>query len=236
MIVPPWAGFVADFPDDQVEGGGDIQVFGGRNVAVALGEILASLGCSRVSAPKAAGEMGWEFTAYYEDRYPIFCRLQSFHPVFWLLFEDSSASKKGAVAYVALWRKFGNALEQDPRFHKILWRSFKEGPPDWDEVEATSDSPERAFEEEFPPSKIKIDKPRTSIWPYLIGIWLTASGIAAPAAKWGSSNLFHKFGYVVFGIILFSIGAFFLLIAINQNRETLLVPWRQRKHPKRARH
>jgi hypothetical protein len=32
MNVLPWAGFVADFPDDQIEAGGDIQVYGGRNL------------------------------------------------------------------------------------------------------------------------------------------------------------------------------------------------------------
>src|SRR5437899_5862484 len=40
MTVKPWAGFIADLPDDAVEGGGDITLFGGRNVAVAIGDIL----------------------------------------------------------------------------------------------------------------------------------------------------------------------------------------------------
>ena len=193
MKVPTWAGFVADFPDDQVEADGDIQVFGGRNVAIALGEIFAGLGCSRISDPEGAGEMGWEFTAYYENRYLIFCRLQSFHPVFWLLFEDSSASKKGAVAYVALWRKLGNALEQDTRFHKILWRSFKGGPPDWDEVEAARDPPERTFEEEFPPSAIDAKKSGSGcgcLMLLLIWIWITTSG--AVVLILGLNSKIHK--------------------------------------------
>lgn len=176
MKVPPWAGFVAEFPEDSVETGLNIEVFGGRNVALALGEILATLGCTRVSDPESAGDQGWEFDCYYEDRHRCWCRLQSFHPVFWLLFEDASGTKKGASAYVELWRKFGNALEQDSRFRKILWRSFKEGPPDWDEVEASADPPEQTFEEQFPSSAIQPEKPRFGCWPLVIWIWFTLSG------------------------------------------------------------
>src|ERR1700744_5023788 len=160
MNVPPWAGFVADLPDDQVEADGDIQVFGGRNVAVALGEIFTSLGCSHFSEPESVGDQGWAFDVYYGDRHLFWCRVQSFHPVFWLLFEDHSASRKGAIAYVELWRKFGNALEQDPRFHKVLWRPFKEGPPDWDEVEAANDPPEQTFAERFSLADFDRDAPK----------------------------------------------------------------------------
>jgi hypothetical protein len=179
MNVPPWAGFVADFPDDQIESAGDIDVFGGCNVAIALGEILTGLGCSRISDPESAGDQGWEFDFYYEGRHRFWCRVQSFHPVFWLLFEDVSGTKKGAAAYVELWRKFGNALERDPRFHKILWRPFKEGPPDWDEVEATADPPERTFEEQFPASDIKPKKPGFGCWPLVIWIWFALSGLGS---------------------------------------------------------
>ena len=44
MRVLSRAGFIAEFPDDTVEVGGDIEVFGGRNVAVALGDMLKELG------------------------------------------------------------------------------------------------------------------------------------------------------------------------------------------------
>lgn len=182
MNVPSWAGFVADFPDDQVEAAGDIKVFGGRNVAVALGEILVGLGCSRVSGPESAGEEGWHFDFYYEG-HRSWCRVQSFHPVFWLLFEDASGSRKGATAYVEIWRRFGNALEQDPRFHKIIWRPSNEGPPDWDDVEAAADPPERTFNETFPPSAISPERGRLGCgcWPLVILIWFTLSGASAVA-------------------------------------------------------
>lgn len=182
MNVPPWAGFVADFPDDQVETLQDIEVYGGRNVALALGEIFVRLGCSRVSHPDPAGEQGWEFDFYYEDRHRFWCRVQSFHPVFWLLFDDVSGTKKGAFAYAELWRKFGKALEDDPRFRKILWRPFKEGPPDWDEVEAAVDPLDRTFDETFPPSEIRPKrKLRFGGWPFVIWVWFTLSGAGSLA-------------------------------------------------------
>jgi hypothetical protein len=202
MNVPPWAGFVADFSDDQVATADDVQVFGGRNVALAVGEILASLGCSRVSPPASAGEEGWEFSFYYEDRYRIWCRIQSFHPVFWMLFEDASASKNGAAAYAKLWRKFGNALEADPRFHKILWRSLKDGPPDWDEVEAAADPPERTFEEEYPPSEIVPKKLPLGCWPILVWVWFTLSGVSEIAVGMNSRNRKERVEDIAIGSIL----------------------------------
>jgi hypothetical protein len=228
MNVLPWAGFVADFPDDQIEAAGDIQVYGGRNVAVALGKIFAGLGCSRVSEPWSAGEAGWEFDFYYGDGKNVWCRVQSFHPVFWLLIEDRTISD--GQAYVELWRRFGNGLERDSRFHKILWRTFKDGPPDWDEVEAASELPTLSFDEEFPPTTIKAKALRASIWPYIIGVWLTMSGIGAPLYVLGSENTWRQIRYSIAGIILLAAGLFFLFIAISQYRE---IPWpfRQKRGP-----
>ena len=223
MNVPPWAGFVADFPDDQIEAAGDIQVFGGRNVALALGEIFNGLGCSRVSDPESAGDQGWEFDFYYEGRHRFWCRLQSFHPVFWLLFEDVSGTKKGASAYVQLWRKFGNTLERDPRFRKILWRSFKEGPPDWDEVEAAADPPDRTFEEQFAASEISPKRSRFGYWRLVIWIWFTLSGAAGvavgltlPPGKERSEDI----GVGIFMLVLCSIPA--LLILFELIRQVLV--------------
>jgi len=226
MNVLPWAGFVADFPDDQIEAGGDIQVYGGRNVAVALGEIFVGLGCSRISEPWSAGEVGWEFDFQYRDGKNFWCRVQSFHPVFWLLFEDRSISD--GQAYVELWRGLGNALERDSRFQKILWRTFKDGPPDWDEVEAASEPPTPSFDEQFPPTRIKARAQRAKVWPYIVGVWLTMSGIGTPLYALGSHSIWRLVRYSIAGIILLIIGSFFLFIAINQNKET---PWPFRQRP-----
>jgi hypothetical protein len=177
MNVPPWAGFVADFPDDEVEDEGDIQVYGGRNVALALGEIFTGLNCTRVSAPESAGEQGWEFDFYFEGRHRFWCRVQSFHPVFWLLLDDLSATPKGAAAYVELWRKLGNALERHPRFHKIIWRSFRDGPPDWAEVEAASDPPDQNFDEIFALTEFRQAAPKPGCLSIFFGGPLVFWGI-----------------------------------------------------------
>jgi len=140
MKVKPWAGFIADFPDDQVEGGGRIILFGGRNVAVALAEILVGLGC-RVSAPEYAELHGWDFDAHYKG-HRLYCRVTSFHPAFHLLFEDPASARgprrKSAQAYVELAVKLAAALEGDPRFRHLEWRSFDDGPPEPDEIGARS--------------------------------------------------------------------------------------------------
>lgn len=131
MSVLPWAGFIAEFPDDQVEEGGDIEVFGGRNVALTLGDILRGIGCENVSPPGYDGENGWVFNFDYGRGHSFFCQITSLHPAFWLLFEGSRPS---GHAYEEVWRKFASALEHDPRFHCVVWRSKKDGPPEEDEI------------------------------------------------------------------------------------------------------
>lgn len=133
MTVKPWAGFIADFPDDTVWGGpGQMEITGGRNVAVAIGEILSGLGC-RVSEPEYAGLKGWEFALYF-GRHRFWCQVTSFHPAFYLLFEDPAiargAGAENADAYGGIWRKLADALDRDPRFQCIEWRSIEDGPPE----------------------------------------------------------------------------------------------------------
>lgn len=207
MNVPTWAGFVADFPDDEVVNGDDIQVFGGHNVALTLGEIFAGLGCSQISNPESAGDQGWSFDFHYNGRNRFWCRVQSFHPVFWLLFEDLSASNKGAAAYVELWRQFGIALELDPRFRKILWRPFKEGPPDWDEVEAARDPPERSFEEEFPPTEVRPKRPRPPIISVAFSVLFTIMGLIELIEIPGEQYKVDIEVHLIVGIPLFILGS-----------------------------
>ena len=141
MTVKPWAGFIADFPDDQVGDSRGIEVFGGRNVAVAIGEILTGLGC-KVSAPDYAEEKGWEFDFQDEEQRRFWCQVTSFHPAFWLLFEDAAITggtqKKNAAAYAEMWRKLAAALDRDPRFHDTVWRSMDDGPPEPEEIGSES--------------------------------------------------------------------------------------------------
>lgn len=210
MNVPPWAGLVADFPDDQVESGGDIQVYGGRNVALALTEIFTGLGCRRVSDIESEGDQGWAFDVYDRGNHRFWCRVQSFHPVFWLLFEDVSNSKKGAEAYVELWRKFGNALERDPRFHKILWRPFKEGPPDWEEVEATSDPPAQTFEETFAAAEFRQITPKPGCLSIFFGGPLTFWGIIGTIQYTFFDHSIKRWEMVAFSLSFLLIGTLIL--------------------------
>jgi len=143
--------------------------------------------------------------------------VQSFYPVFWLLFVEESFSS--GEAHVELWRKFGNTLERDPRFHKILWRSAKQGPPDPQKVEAINDRRQLLFDEEFPPSRIDAKASHPSIWPYVIAIWLMFSGAIGPFML-EHPDLFHRVGYAVIGLLLFLLGVLFFLIGIGQGRET----------------
>jgi hypothetical protein len=148
MSAPSCAGFIAEFPDDQVEEDGDIRVFGGRNVALALGEILQDLGCDKVSSPIYDGENGWVFTLEYSRRRSFWCQVTSIYPAYWLLFESSRSDTR---AYNEIWLKFSTALERDPRFHNIIWRSKEDGPP---EIEEIGDDQIRAVVLDIPPEPV----------------------------------------------------------------------------------
>nr|MEA2798018.1 hypothetical protein [Phenylobacterium sp.] len=149
MRVKPWAVFFADFPDDQIENEREIVIFGGRNVALAIGEILARLGCE-VSTPEYGGERGWEFGATFEGQ-RFWCLVSSFRPAFFMNFEGPSiflsSPRRDQPGYVAIAQRLSDALAQDPRFHDIQWYSREEGPPeppdapsDWTPINDRSES------------------------------------------------------------------------------------------------
>jgi len=140
MTVKPWVAFTTSLPDDQVEDGQQIFVLGGRNVAVAIGEVFAGLGC-QVSPPESAGELGWEFDLRYKGSRQFWCRVTSFYPAFHLLFEGADslfATKKDAAAHAELAGLFAAALRDDPRFQHISWWSLREGPPEPEEIASIS--------------------------------------------------------------------------------------------------
>jgi len=220
MRVPTWAGFVAYFRDDEVATGEEIAVYGGRNVAAALGEILVALGCSQVSEPDYGGEVGWDFRFRYGDRHSFWCRVQSFHPIYWLLFEGPSG-RRGEATHVDLWRKFADALEQDPRFAQILWRSAEEGPPKWNEFTITDDLPKRRILEELPPSPTKA-KPKAAggfLAPAVIGVWclLTVAVVAMLEATIHPSK--DERTYVALAIVGLIVGLAVALRTIDRLRK-----------------
>jgi hypothetical protein len=138
MRVKPWVAFTTDLPDDQIEDGhNNIVLFGGRNVAAAIGEVFTRLGC-KVADPENAGENGWEFALTYQESHRFWCQVNSTsYPVFRLLFEDMSRRPRAApnaAAYAELAVKLTAALRNDPQFHDVTWWSAKEGPPE-DEID-----------------------------------------------------------------------------------------------------
>lgn len=131
VTVKPWAVFTTSLPDDQVEDRLDIVTFGGRNVAAAIREILAGLGCE-VSVLDYSGEHGWEFGAKFKDR-RVWCVISSYHPRFFLNFDDppafGRARRVDPPAYEEIAYKLSAALAEDLRFYDIQWYS-RDDPPD----------------------------------------------------------------------------------------------------------
>jgi hypothetical protein len=220
MSVPAWAGFVAYIPDDEVATGEDIAVFGGRNVAVAVGEIFASLGCSYVSDPNYSGEVGWDFRFRRGERHSFWCRVQSFHPIYWLLLEGPGR-KRDEPTHLELWQQFAAALEQDSRFDQILWRSSKDGPPDWDEFTITDDLPAPAVLAELPAT---LSKPRPkaaggSLAPIAIGVWFTLTMAVAPLVERFVPDAKAQDGIIGLIAVALLLGLAFVLRIIDRLRK-----------------
>lgn len=224
MSVPTWAGFVAYIPGDEVATSYEIAVYGGRNVAVAVGEIFADLGCSHITAPDYGGEVGWDFRFRYGDRHSFWCRVQSFHPIYWLLLEGPSG-KRGVTVNAELQRRFADALERDSRFDQILWRSLKEGPPDWDEFTVTDDLPERTFLEELPllPGKRRgrnaAGEPFASV---IIGVWCALTVVVLAVLENTIHDAKARNEYITLAIVTLIVGLAIVLRAIDWRRERRL--------------
>jgi hypothetical protein len=54
------------------------------------------------------------------------------------VFQDPAITRgtraKNAAAYAEIWRRLAEALEKDPRFHDVEWRSWEDGPPEPEEI------------------------------------------------------------------------------------------------------
>ena len=227
MSVPPWAGFVAHVPDDQVETRDHIEVYGGRNMAVALGEIFASLGCTNVSEPWSAGEVGWEFDFDYRGRNSFWCRVQSFHPIFWLLLEGPSSRSERRTypgAHFQLWQKFANALEQDPRFDQIFWRTRDQGPPDWDDFMVKDDLPPPAILEELRdgPAKPRQKAAGGPLAPVIIGTWCACAVVVLTLIEHTVRGAGDQAEYKTVAIAALLVGLAILLLIIDWRRKRRL--------------
>ena len=124
MKVRTCAEFCTDFPADSIWNGDEMVQAGGRNVAAAIQEMIASLGY-RASGPEDGDEHGWWIHINHEDQ-QFLVQVTDLPPDVMLLTDDVTFflsrwfSKKGHL-YGEFVRKLRAAIEADPRFHHIRW-------------------------------------------------------------------------------------------------------------------
>jgi hypothetical protein len=139
MTVTPLAVFTADFPDDHVEDARDIVLYGGRNVAGAVGQWLSDAGCE-VSGLLYEGLNGWTFVAKFEGQ--VFsCQTTSFHPKYFLSLKDPSRSRPSAQkVFPEFWQVVDTALRTDNRVHDLRWYRREDAPDPWEGVSGPEES------------------------------------------------------------------------------------------------
>jgi hypothetical protein len=125
--VRPCAEFSSTLPDDTVEDEQDIVQFGGQNVAVAIGEMLARAGYA-VDPPAYAGDHGWDFEVR-AGRHRFWCQITLIDECL-LIFDRTSWTEKVLRRYPASYldalRQLDRALRADTRFSKVRWHTHDE--------------------------------------------------------------------------------------------------------------
>jgi len=121
--VRPDALFLFDFPDDTIEDGRDIVVFGGRGVTDAIAQMIRRLGY-QASAPQDEDFKGWSLDVSDQSS------------EFWLRFSDLGSEGSLVTAdrtfprwlwpwprraYVDFLLKLDAELRRDGRFRDIKW-------------------------------------------------------------------------------------------------------------------
>jgi hypothetical protein len=121
ITVKPWVKFRADFPSDMIEEDGQIVQFGGRNVTLALAQILRTLGC-KVSDPIYAGDHGWELDVYCEKIH-LWAQISDLYPIYYIMLEDNFRfiGKSNPLCYLDLLKSLNEEFNRDHRFHDITW-------------------------------------------------------------------------------------------------------------------
>jgi hypothetical protein len=145
MTFKKWAVFRADaFPDDTIEDDLNILQFPGKNIAEALCEILAGVGCTDIEKPSHEGEHGWHVHFASAGR-PFYCQVSRIEPETLLLFDKNYGSEglfyRGPSRHAQLLERVQPAIAQDPRFRELTWYTQREmDTVDWNlPVEETTD-------------------------------------------------------------------------------------------------
>ena len=219
MRAKPWAVFRTDLPDDQVEKVHEIVVYGGRNVAAALGEIFTSLGCE-VAEPYSVAEQGWEFLVFHRGRSKFSCRVSSFHPAFRLLFEEVSLVPKvfrNRGAYAELAQSLAAALEKDPRFHDITWWTWEEGPPELDDVGLAGVETLCLDDSDAPIPGTRYRRSELRSWSLVLALYmLPASALAFKDWLWGARlTALERQEHLTFGVLALAIGTLALWVCFR---------------------
>lgn len=113
--------FSSSLPDDSIEDGHNFVVLPGKNVAEALRELLAGLGCD-VEPVEGAGDHGWDFR-FRRGEGRFYCELTIIDGVV-AQFDNVGARASSAprqAEFAELLAEFNAALEADARFHQIGW-------------------------------------------------------------------------------------------------------------------
>jgi len=119
-----WVRFKTTLPDDTIDDGERIVVFGGQNVRDAICEIMIGIGCS-ISKKWHESEQGWHALGSYRSN-DFWIQVQSIEEII-MCFESSRVwrlfpkYKYSATDYPEFMEKFSTAFRADPRFHDIRW-------------------------------------------------------------------------------------------------------------------
>ena len=215
MRVKPWVAFTTTLPDDQVEGGRGIVLFGGRNVAVAIGELLSELGCD-VQDPYEAEEDGsWEFLLKYRGRHRFWCRVTSYHPGFHLRFESLGGHPTAAKneAYVELALKLAAAFKSAPQFQDISWWSSREGPPEPDKIGLAAVKKAGREDRSSPISTSEKPGGRPAWGCLALSLYIIVSGVVSVITYFAGLHIMGLWGTLFCGGSLIVVGLFGLVRA-----------------------
>jgi len=122
MTLRTFAEFTCDLPTEQIENETDFIQLGGRPVAQALNEILATLGC-QVKPVECADHRGWDFHLRYR-KLRLWCQV-SLIEGYLVVVRDLGARWRIFAGdhrdFIELMSRVGEALAVDPRFRDVGW-------------------------------------------------------------------------------------------------------------------
>jgi len=158
-VVREWAMMRTDFPDDTVWEGHHLVQIGGRNVTVAVKEILEGLGYT-VSEPEEGGDHGW-LLSLRSSRMGCSFQITDFgknqitdlgEQAALLVEEDrpwrARDRDSSGQAFRELLKQLHSALQNDGRFHDIIWYPYD------DFLKEGKGAPEPVSEPESPPDPV----------------------------------------------------------------------------------